>query len=122
MTSKPKVMSHLPDLRFSVCVETANKKKGREVHYMGAKHIVKNISAVFLSLLDSQLSNSIDLKKEFPFVSSAQTMKKCVADRERLGSCMQDNQIKFKMRCIFLFVFLRCPSHVHLCGFLLFVS
>ena len=30
---------------------------------MSTKYIVKNIFAVFLSLLDSQLSNSIDLKK-----------------------------------------------------------
>ena len=44
---------------------------------MSTKYIVKNIFVVFLSLLDSQLSNSIDLKIESTFLLSVvQTMKK----------------------------------------------
>ena len=41
---------------------------------------------IFLSLLNSQLSNSVDLKKYF-FLSFLQTMKKCAADSQRLESC-----------------------------------
>ena len=36
---------------------------------MSTKYIVKNIFVVLLTLLDSPLSNSIDLKKWFTFVS-----------------------------------------------------
>ena len=52
---------------------------------MSTKFIVKNI-VVFLSLLDSQLSNFIDLKSTF-LLSVVQTMKKCAAEGERLESC-----------------------------------
>ena len=96
--SKAKVTSHATDLRrqtskLRFCI-TDKTAKTPEVDYMSSKYIVKNICLVFLSLLDSQLANSIDLKKVIFF---------CQLHRIWEGV-------------------LQMPFHVHLCGILLFVS
>ena len=54
---------------------------------MSTKYIVENIFVVFLSLLNSQLSNSIDLKKCNFLMLVIHKMKKYAADSERLKSC-----------------------------------
>ena len=63
---------------------------------MSTKYVVKNIFAVFSSLLDSQLSNSIDLKKQFSFFSSTDDEK--AWSRQREPPVMQNDQMKIKMR------------------------
>ena len=44
---------------------------------MSTKYIVRTIFVVSLSLLDSQLSNFIDLKRSFSFVSCTDDEKVC---------------------------------------------
>ena len=49
---------------------------------MSTKYTLRIILIVFLRLLDSQLCNSIDLRKNFLFSVNIQTMKKCAANSE----------------------------------------
>ena len=52
---------------------------------MSTKYVAKNIFVVFLSLLNSKISNAINPKSNF-LLSVVQTMKKFTGDRERLKS------------------------------------
>ena len=63
---------------------------------MSTKYIVRNIFVIFLSLMDSEVSNSIDLKKFFSLVSGTNGAKVCCRQRE--ARVMQNNRSKVKMR------------------------